>query len=75
MICSKAQKFVRKIRIRTALPIHANSSSNVPKSWVPTENTKLQKVTTQALLYEVSLEQMNSSNKVVPWFLKNMPVS
>ena len=44
------------------------------KSWVPTEDDTLQKVTTQALVHEMSLQQMESVNSTVPWFLKNMPV-
>eukprot|EP01035_Chromulina_nebulosa_P043826 gene43826-59363_t len=45
------------------------------KSWVPTESSVLQKVTTQALIHEVSLQQMDASAKWVPWFLKNLPAS
>jgi hypothetical protein len=47
----------------------------IPKSWVPTEEDVLQKITTQALVHEVSIEQMQSTATIVPWFLKNMPVS
>jgi len=45
------------------------------KSWVPTDPSSLQKITTQALLHEVALQQMESAQVVVPWYLKNMPVS
>ena len=45
------------------------------KSWVPKQDEILQKVTTQALIHEVSLQQMENSGKVVPWFLKEMPAT
>jgi len=45
------------------------------KSWIPTEDELLQKVTTQALIHEISLQQMHGVEKVVPWFLKTMPVN
>lgn len=45
------------------------------KSWLPRENDHLQKVTTQALIHEISLESMDSAKTYVPWFLKNMPAS
>lgn len=67
---------VRKLNGRQRPSHNINKfSTNAQKSWVPTENTSLQKVTTQALVYEVSLEQMTSSNTVVPWFLQNMPAA
>jgi len=52
----------------------ARSFSN-QKSWVPTDASSLQKITTQALLHEVALQQMESAQVVVPWYLTNMPVS
>ena len=51
------------------------TNAHPQKSWVPTEQPLLQKVTTQALIHEISLQQMEAAAKVVPWFLKNMPVS
>ena len=33
------------------------------------------KVTTTALIHEMNLRQMETSNKVVPWFYENMPPS
>ena len=50
-------------------------STHVNKSWVPTESDLLQKVTTQALVHEISLSQMENSSIAVPWFPKHMPVS
>jgi len=45
------------------------------KSWIPTQDVLLQKVTTQSLIHEVSMQQIESANKTIPWFLKQMPVS
>lgn len=60
--------------------IHSTSSTqdgNVQprKSWVPVDQSNLQKVTTQSLIHEISMQQMEATNKVVPWFLYHMPVS
>ena len=66
----------KKITIRAwqakATTIRSFSSQ---KSWVPTDAGSLQKITTQALLHEVALQQMESAQVVVPWYLTNMPVS
>jgi hypothetical protein len=53
------------------------SKGTIPtkKSWVPTDDTKLQEITTQALILDVSMQQFQSAAVIVPWFLKNMPVS
>lgn len=45
------------------------------KSWVPQENEALQKITTQALIHEVSMAQITEVSTFVPWFLKNMPAA
>ena len=45
------------------------------KSWVPNDDERLQRVTTNALIHEFSLESMDAAKTVVPWFLKNMPAS
>ena len=50
-------------------------SSAAKKSWVPTQDDILQKVTSQSLIHEISLKQMESAQVVVPWFLTNMPVA
>ncbi len=44
------------------------------KSWVPQTEDALQNTTIQALIHEVSVQQMESAQNTVPWFLKNMPV-
>jgi glutamate dehydrogenase len=45
------------------------------KSWVPSADSKLQKVTTTALVHEVSMKQFASTEKTVPWFLQQMPIA
>jgi len=45
------------------------------KSWVPTQGGDLEKIATQALIHEVSLQQFEATAKLVPWFLCNMPAS
>ena len=59
-----------------ALKFSTVRSTELPKkSWVPTEQTDLQKVTTQALIHDISMQQMEATARVVPWYLKNLPVS
>lgn len=45
------------------------------KSWIPTETESLQKVTTQALIHEITIQNFEVASTVVPWFLKNMPAA
>jgi hypothetical protein len=60
---------------------HLNDSATSPinqqpkKSYIPTEQRDLQRITTQSLIHEISMQQMEAANKVVPWFLEQMPVS
>lgn len=66
--------------IQTCRRVYKSSTSAsirtfAQKSWVPTDANSLQKITTQALLHEVALQQMESAQVVVPWYLTNMPVS
>jgi hypothetical protein len=63
------------IQTLRGLLIRQFSTKGTSKSWVPKEDLDLQKITTQALIHEMSLNLMQSANEVVPWFLKNMPVS
>jgi len=51
------------------------ASSSTKKSWVPTNELDLQKVTTNAWIHEVAEHQRAQATRVVPWFLRNMPVS
>lgn len=62
----------------TKLPYDSASSPiNQPprKSYIPTEHRDLQLITTQSLIHEISMQQMDATAKVVPWFLEQMPVS
>ena len=45
------------------------------KSWIPTQDDLLQKVTTQSLIHEISTLQMQSAMKTVPWFLKQVHIT
>eukprot|EP01038_Epipyxis_sp_PR26KG_P010640 gene10640-14290_t len=49
--------------------------SSTRKSWVPITDEKLQQVTTQSYIHEISEQQRQSTLKAVPWFLKSMPAS
>jgi hypothetical protein len=61
----------------------ANSVANFSSSAVANEsnnaaavsNEALQKITTAALIHEMNLRQMETSNKIVPWFFESMPSS
>jgi hypothetical protein len=52
-----------------------SSMRSMGTNWVPTQDDLLQKLNTTALVHEVSLQQMEMASVVVPWFMKNMPVS
>lgn len=45
------------------------------KSWVPVQEELLQKMATQSLIHEMSIQANESAAIVVPWFLSSMPVS
>lgn len=49
----------------------ANESNNA----AAVSNEALQKITTAALIHEMNLRQMETSNKIVPWFFESMPSS
>lgn len=42
---------------------------------MPQQNEELQKITTQALIHEISMAQITEVSSFVPWFLKTMPAS
>jgi hypothetical protein len=44
-------------------------------SWDTNNPENLFKLTSQALIHDISLHQMETVKTVVPWFLTNMPVS
>ena len=43
--------------------------------WSTKNPEEMFKLTSQALIHDISLHQMETVKTVVPWFLKNMPVS
>lgn len=74
LLASRRQRqFANKSLTLTRFVSH--KSKGTSKSWVPTTQEELQEVTMQAMIHEVSLAQVASVTEVVPWFLKNMPVS
>lgn len=78
MLAKVGQKAASKLVKSTAQPngvVPALSRSLSSKSWVPDNDEVLQRVTMQSLIHEVSEQQRELASKVVPWFLKNMPVS
>lgn len=67
----------RLLRGRSSLLLrqYQYESSSTKKSWIPTNESDLQKVTTNAWIHEVAEQQRAQATRVVPWFLRNMPVS
>lgn len=66
--------------LRSARPAAAPVRNLAPRAmcksteaWVPSGTDELHKVTIQSLVHEISLQQMESVQTVVPWFLKSMP--
>ena len=45
------------------------------KSWVPVQEELLQKMATQSLIHEMSIQANESAAIVVPWFLSSIPVN
>lgn len=50
-------------------------SNQNPASWQPQNHADIQRVTSQALIYELTRTTANTIEKVVPWFLNTMPES
>ena len=73
----KASVAISKLpsRVSSVQRIDAARFQSSAKSWVPTQDHILQKITTTAMVHEVSLQQMEMAANVVPWFLSNMPVT
>lgn len=44
-------------------------------AWQADQDSDIQRVTTLATIHELTQQQSKSIEKVVPWFLKNMPAS
>ena len=53
----------------------AGLSTAAPKSWVPRDSEKLEKAAVSALLHEYSVKQQRTAEKMVPWFLRQMPAA
>jgi hypothetical protein len=75
-IGSRAARLHKKVNVPKAatcqISVRSQSSN---KSWVPMSDEKLQQVTMKSLIAEVAEQQRELATKVVPWFLRNMPVS
>lgn len=67
---------------RAAMGVAKAPVLNVCRAYRPTPliaatpiDTEGHKVTAQALIHEIAMQQMESTAAVVPWFLDSMPVS
>lgn len=75
---SLGRKIARSFAMRSPIPWNSNiwrMSTVAKKSWVPIQEDLLQKVTTNSLIHEMSMQATESAAIVVPWFLSSMPVS
>lgn len=45
------------------------------RTWTSDDPSKLQQVTEQALIHDISLHQLETVKEVIPWYLKSMPDS
>ena len=52
-----------------------SSSSSMSASWQATHNIDVQRVTQNAMIYELQQSQTRTIETVVPWFLRQMPPS
>lgn len=59
---------------RRLLQSLSSSDQNVKKAWQAQDNINIQRVTQKAIIHELTQEQTQTINSVVPWFLDNMPV-
>lgn len=74
---SFGRKIARSLVMRSPIPWNSNiyrMSTVTKKSWVPIQEDLLQKVTTNSLIHEMSMQATESAAIVVPWFLSSMPV-
>jgi glutamate dehydrogenase len=55
--------------------VRRNAALASSKSWVPKEGDKLEKAIVYSLLHTLSQDQLVVSEKVVPWYLRNLPRS
>eukprot|EP00301_Raphidiophrys_heterophryoidea_P006508 c12622_g2_i2.p1 GENE.c12622_g2_i2~~c12622_g2_i2.p1 ORF type:complete len:1051 (+),score=340.05 c12622_g2_i2:118-3270(+) len=63
----------RSVSVITRQVVRAYSTVAQKKAWQPGNPDSLQRVMTQSLVHELTQAQVGSANKLVPWFLKNMP--
>jgi len=62
-------------RLARGLSTSPQSTQVGGKSWVPQDDSALQKVATQSLIHEVTMAQIRDTEAFIPWFLRNMPAS
>ena len=56
-------------------PIRKPNTSTQNVAWQAQHNSEVQRVTQKAMIYELCSQQTQTIEKVVPWFLSNMPQS
>ena len=72
----RARALLRRARAPSCRrPQLAGLSTAAPKSWVPRDSEKLEKAAVSALLHEYSVKQQRTAEKMVPWFLRQMPAA
>lgn len=54
---------------------NGNNNNNSRAAWQAADNADVQHVTRKAMIYELVHQQTATIEKVVPWFLENMPAS
>ena len=72
------RNLVKAFAPRPAFSLHGDllrMSTASKKSWVPIQEELLQRVTTNSLIHEMTVQATESAAIVVPWFLNSMPVS
>jgi len=58
---------------RRLLQSLSSSDQSEKKAWQAQDNINIQRVTQKAIIHELTQEQTQTINSVVPWFLDNMP--
>ncbi|KAH8092387.1 glutamate/leucine/phenylalanine/valine dehydrogenase [Aureococcus anophagefferens] len=71
----RARALLRRARAPSRRrPQLAGLSTAAPKSWVP-RDSETRKAAVSALLHEYSVKQQRTAEKMVPWFLRQMPAA
>lgn len=52
-----------------------NTQLSPPRAWQANDNVNVQRVTQQAMIYDLTQQQASTIQSVVPWFLNQMPDS